>query len=889
MSPQNDQRDDRHVKLCAYLFGELDGQQAAEVEAALANDPELLAERARLLATIAAVQGAFPGGDELSSASRQDLLSAANDRGAPGAGRHGLMLRSILVAAAAVLLIGAAWMLSRQGPAEVEPREVASNPKSEARPGRERDAYDAPFELKKAADDLEEAEEDTSSERARLAAQTPAPEDARPEALGPVHLESELRIGGAGGGASYKGPGDTRPSVDVGVVKAGPGGSGPVPPGPGAGGPGGPVPTPGSGRDPQAESAPSGPGVPRSKDALVARVTPHASNRRDQEAQQAPAQAETPELAHLGEMRKLGYLDDRSPSKSIDGIDGESVGFLAGMGRKEVARRAGAVHDRRPLTAEQILSHCRRRPNETPSMMYFRFWGDNAFELTSLDRLSTFAVDVDTASYALARNYLKRNLVPEKAQIRTEEFINYFKPDLAPPEEGVFALHLELADSLFGGTGGERWMLRVGLRGREVSREQRKPQRLTFVIDTSGSMKQENRLELVKHTLRLLLAQLDERDQIAIVNFSTNAALCLPMTSVAHRGLIEAALFGLQANGSTNAEAGLKLGYQQALLSLGDPAQHRVILLSDGVANVGVTDQDRISDDVSEYRRRGIYLNTVGVGMGNHNDVFLEQLADQGDGLCNYVDSPDEARRALVDNFTGALIPIARDVKIQVEFDPAQVQRYRLLGYENRAVADRDFRNDAVDAGEVGAGHQVSALFEIEPVPNPDGEPAPLATARVRFKPPHGEGEGDEVTEISAGIDASERTPSFAQAGAGYRRSVLVAQFAEFLRRSTHARGDSLDLLYHEAVQLERELNDPDFTEFCGLVKSSRELILSRLPGSDPLTEAIDAVRRNSILRAELQVLAQSKGQALLDQLEEQNRRLEEQLQKLLEQRLKEN
>ena len=310
-----------------------------------------------------------------------------------------------------------------------------------------------------------------------------------------------------------------------------------------------------------------------------------------------------------------------------------------------------------------------------------------------------------------------------------------------------------------------------------------------------------------------------------------------------------------------------------------------MILLSDGVANVGVTDQNRISDDVSGYKQKGIYLNTVGVGMGNHNDVFLEQLADKGDGLCNYIDSPDEARRALVDNFTGALISIARDAKIQVEFDPAQVRRYRLLGYENRAVADQDFRNDAVDAGEVGAGHQVCALFEIEPVANPDGEPAPFATALVRFKPPHGE--GDEVTEISAGIGTGERKPDFAQAGPGYRRSALVAQFAEFLRRSSHARGDSLDLLYHETVQLERELKDPDFTEFCSLVKASRELILSRLPESDPLTEAIDAVRKNGILRAELDALDQSEGSALLDQLEEQNRRLEDQIRQLLEQRLR--
>lgn len=534
-----------------------------------------------------------------------------------------------------------------------------------------------------------------------------------------------------------------------------------------------------------------------------------------------------------------------------------------------------------PDTAASILESCRRLPGETPSMMYFRFWGDNPFELASLDNLSTFGVDVDTASYALARNYLTRGLIPEKAQVRTEEFVNYFRPDVPPPQDGVFALHLEAAPSLFGGE--NRWLLRVVLRARETPPAERPPQNITFVIDTSGSMAQENRLELVKHALRLLLTELKEHDRVAIVRFSTDASLVLPLTSVRERALIEEKLFGLAPQQSTNAAAGLALGYQQALSGFDPEARNSVLLLSDGVANTGVTDHEQITRDAAEYRAKGIALNTVGVGMGNHNDVLLEQLADRGDGTCCYVDTPQEAKRALVDRFSGAFVPVARDVKIQVEFDAKRVTRYRLLGYENRAVQDADFRNDAVDAGEIGAGHQVAALYEIEPAPG--AEPGSLATARVRHLPPRGQ--VGEAAEIEQSLATAAVQASYDQGSSGYRRSVLVAQFAEFLRRSSHAQGDSLDLLVHEALKLDQELGDPEFSEFAALADASRELILKGLPQDDPLAQAIDAVHKNAVLRAEITDLARGADRTLLEQLEEENRRLEKKLEELLAERLR--
>jgi hypothetical protein len=272
--------------------------------------------------------------------------------------------------------------------------------------------------------------------------------------------------------------------------------------------------------------------------------------------------------------------------------------------------------------------------------------------------------------------------------------------------------------------------------------------------------------------------------------------------------------------------------------------------------------------------------------MGNHNDALLERLADEGDGVCNYVDDAAEARRALVERFTGAFEPIARDVKLQVEFDPAQVQRYRLLGYENRAVADRDFRNDAVDAGEVNAGHQVVALYELSAVPSAASE-RPLATVRLRYEPPHAAGvagvETEAASEVERAVAWKDAAPSFAAASAGYRRSVLVAQFAELLRRSVHARHDSLDELLVEARALSRELEDPEFDELADLVERSRELIVAERARRGDLFRALESVREACYLEAELEELNLLLGRERLHDLEDALRELARRIQELRE------
>jgi Mg-chelatase subunit ChlD len=523
--------------------------------------------------------------------------------------------------------------------------------------------------------------------------------------------------------------------------------------------------------------------------------------------------------------------------------------------RIKAQAEAKAEQERIEATYNNLIQRYTRQPNEKPSMMYFRFWGDNGFEFPSQDRVSTFAADVDTASYTLARKYIQEGYLPERAQIRTEEFVNYFTPDVAAPTDGrVFNITHELAPSLFGPKAGtktegevnldqQRWTLRVGVRGKEISKEERDPLALTFVIDVSGSMDTNNRIELVKHSLRLLVGELHASDQIAIVTFAQDAKRVLTMQPVSNVAAIERALYEMKTGGGTNAEGGLMKGYEEAVLGYAEGAVNRVVFLSDGVGNIGETNEQKLLAEVKRAREKGIYLNTIGVGMGNHNDRFLEQLANGGDGICNFIDGPEEAERALVTNFTGAMQPIARDVKLQVDFDPDQVLAYRLLGYENRAIADADFRNDKVDAGEIGSGHQVVALYELV-LKNVDtsGERA-LATTRLRYKKPYGElekGEADKATEIEVAASWNQASGTFEGASLAFQKSALAAEFAEMLRRSSHAREDSVSLLRLKLEELDRAANDAEVTELAALVQLAQPQLEKVLKAEDPVYQAVE-------------------------------------------------
>lgn len=453
----------------------------------------------------------------------------------------------------------------------------------------------------------------------------------------------------------------------------------------------------------------------------------------------------------------------------------------------------------------------------TPDTMIFQDYGVNPFEDAREDNLSTFAVDVDTASYTLMRNYLNQGLLPPPEAVRVEEFVNYFDQDYAAPPNSAFAVFADGAPAQFY-RDGTTHLIRIGLQGRQVSDWARKPAALTFVIDVSGSMDRENRLGLVKQSLQLLVDNLRPSDTVALVVYGSQARLVLPPTSGEDRATILSAIYGLQPEGSTNAEAGLLLGYDVALRGFLPGGINRIILCSDGVANVGNTGPEAILAQVRDYARQNIQLTTVGFGMGNFNDVLMEQLANDGNGFYTYVDTLDEARRVFVEDLTSTLQTIALDAKVQVDFNPDTVSYYRLLGYENRAVADQDFRNDAVDAGEIGAGHTVTALYALVLQPNAQGR---LATVSVRWQDP----DTREVTEINGNLNTWDLAGDFRTTSARYQLSVLAAHYAEILRGSPWVAHVAVrDLLPHTRWLAGQLAGDPAVAEFAQLVERAAQL-----------------------------------------------------------------
>ncbi len=418
--------------------------------------------------------------------------------------------------------------------------------------------------------------------------------------------------------------------------------------------------------------------------------------------------------------------------------------------------------------------------------VFFQAHGTNPFIDTEDDAFSTFGMDVDTASYAITRRYLRDGYLPPPEAVRVEEFVNAFDYNYTPPTDETFAIHLESAPSKFG-EGKRLQLLRIGIQGHIIPDTDRKDAKLTFVIDVSGSMARENRLGLVKKALRLLVDQLRPGDEIGIVIYGTTARVLLPHTRNVNREHILAAINSLSPEGVTNAEAGLRLGYQLALDNFGADYINRVILCSDGVANVGITGAEGILTEIENYVEHGIYLTTVGFGMGNYNDILMEQLANKGNGSYYYVDTLDEAERVFVENLTGTLQVIAKDAKVQVEFNPETVSRFRLLGYENRRLNQEDFRDDDVDAGEIGSGHSVTALYEIKLYS--EGVVGKLATVFIRHEDP----DTANVTEVSREIFANELRGTFEEASASFQLAASVAEFAEILRGSYWAQKGSLD------------------------------------------------------------------------------------------------
>ncbi len=436
--------------------------------------------------------------------------------------------------------------------------------------------------------------------------------------------------------------------------------------------------------------------------------------------------------------------------------------------------------------------------------------------------VSTFSVDVDTGAYANTRRFLAQGALAPKDAVRTEELINYFRYDYARPDsrEAPFSVTTDVGVTPWNP---ETRLLRIGLRGYDLPRKARPPANLVFLIDVSGSMNSPDKLPLVKSALAGLAGELSPRDRVSIVVYAGAAGLVLEPTGDEAR--IRAALERLSAGGSTAGGAGLQLAYQTARENFIEGGVNRILLATDGDFNVGTSDTKALIELVERERDKGVTLTTLGFGTGNYNEAMMEQIADHGNGNYAYIDSALEARKVLGDQMSSTLFTIAKDVKIQVEFNPAQVSQYRLLGYENRALREEDFDNDRVDAGDIGAGHQVTALYEIVPA-GASGWIAPrryddaqrgpgasrggeLAFVKLRYKLPDGKASRLIERPVPAMAMWTKQAPS-----PDFRFAAAVAAFGQVLRGDPLMKGYD----YHQIADLAGPQTDFWRQEFLRLV-----------------------------------------------------------------------
>jgi len=459
---------------------------------------------------------------------------------------------------------------------------------------------------------------------------------------------------------------------------------------------------------------------------------------------------------------------------------------------------------------------------------------DNRFRRVDQDPLSTFSIDVDTASYANVRRFLNGGSLPPADAVRTEELINYFRFEYPRPSNGQpFSVTTELAACPWNA---KHRLALIGLQARPLDMDDVPARNLVFLLDVSGSMMPADKLPLIRTAMRMLVDTLTARDRIAIVVYAGASGIVLPSTSGAHKERIHEAIARLEAGGSTNGAAGITLAYQVAQEQFVKGGINRVILATDGDFNVGVTNQGDLTRLIEEKRASGIFLSVLGVGTGNIKDSTMEKLADRGNGNYAYLDSLHEARKVLVREGGATLVTVAKDVKIQVEFNPANVAAYRLIGYENRLLRNEDFNDDRKDAGEIGAGHTVTALYEIVPAGaeidlptvdplkyqrTPSAAPAPsaardeLMTVKLRYKAPDG-----DVSRLIT-IPVKNRTGELS-ANLGFASA--IAEFGMLLRKSEHRGSSTLA----DAAALGRRFRgaDPDGyrSEFVRLVELAESL-----------------------------------------------------------------
>ncbi len=470
---------------------------------------------------------------------------------------------------------------------------------------------------------------------------------------------------------------------------------------------------------------------------------------------------------------------------------------------------------------------------------------DNPIHAVAQDPVSTFSIDVDTGSYANVRRFLNRGQLPPEEAVRLEELVNYF-PYSYPPASGdtPFGVSTELAVTPWNANSR---LLKVAIKASDLQSQAMPPANLVFLVDVSGSMDRPDGLPLVQSTLKLLVDQLRAEDKVSLVVYAGDSSVVLAPTSGSEKAKIRAAIDQLQAGGSTAGESGIQLAYQQAQQGFVANGINRILLATDGDFNVGISDFDSLKKLAEDKRKTGVSLTTLGFGTDNYNEQLMEQLADAGNGNYAYIDNLREARKVLVQQLSSTLMTVAKDVKIQVEFNPAQVSEYRLLGYENRALKREDFSNDKVDAGEIGAGHTVTALYEVVPAGNkgwleplryqePSSKRAAsseMAMVRIRYKAP----EHSQSRLLEVPIAAGEKAPAIAQASADLRFAAAVAAFAQQLKGGTFTQGFDLAA----SAELARGAKGDDRfglrAEFVQLVELAQSLQTAAIPSPKTLAK----------------------------------------------------
>lgn len=466
---------------------------------------------------------------------------------------------------------------------------------------------------------------------------------------------------------------------------------------------------------------------------------------------------------------------------------------------------------------------------------------ENNFLGAGYNPLSTFSIDVDQAAYTNIRRYLGQGALPPAGAVRIEEMINYFDYDYPQPAgEDPFSVNTLMAPCPWNPA---HRLVRIGLKGKQIAADDLPPSNLVFLIDVSGSMNEPNKLPLVQRSLWMLTDQLREKDKVSIVVYAGNAGLVLPVTPGSDKQRIKDAISHLSAGGSTAGGQGIRLAYQIAMKEFVPGGNNRVILSTDGDFNVGVSSEAELESLIGQERLSGIFLTVLGFGMGNYKDNKMQTLADKGNGNHAYIDTEKEAKKVLVREFGGTLFTIAKDVKIQVEFNPARVQSYRLIGYENRALAAEDFNDDQKDAGEMGSGHTVTALYEIIPAGTHDpfnaqtpdslkyqtvrahtvfSESDELMTVKLRYKQP----DSDQSRLITYAV--KDQMTALAATSDDFRFAAAVAEFGLLLRNSAYKQASS----YKDLLLLAEQAKGSDVhgyrEEFCHLVRTAGSLSLAK-------------------------------------------------------------